>query len=69
MKTQSLPKNGSHQKWLHEALGDPNYHHPKRIVHLCQHEHRFDMTGIEMPMQLKDILRFEIQNDISVSVY
>ena len=20
VKTQSLPKNGSHQKWLHEAL-------------------------------------------------
>ena len=27
------------------------------------------MTGIEMPMQLKDIPRFERQNDISVSVY
>ena len=27
------------------------------------------MTGIEMPMQLKDISKFERQNDISVSVY
>ena len=27
------------------------------------------MTGIEMPMQLKDIPRFERQNNISVSVY
>ena len=27
------------------------------------------MTGIEMPMQLKDIPKFERQNDISVSVY
>ena len=27
------------------------------------------MTGIEMPMQLKDIPRFERQNDISISVY
>ena len=27
------------------------------------------MTGIEMPMQLKDITRFERQNNISVSVY
>ena len=27
------------------------------------------MTGIEMPMQLKDIPRFERQNDISINVY
>ena len=27
------------------------------------------MTGIEMPMQLKDIPRFKNQNNISVSVY
>ena len=27
------------------------------------------MTGIEMPMQLKDISRFERQNNISVNVY
>ena len=27
------------------------------------------MTGIEMPMQLKDIPRFERQNDVSISVY
>ncbi len=27
------------------------------------------MTGIDMPMQLKDIPRFEKQNNISVSVY
>ena len=27
------------------------------------------MTRIEMPLQLKDILKFERQNDISVSVY
>ena len=27
------------------------------------------MTGIEMPMQFKDIPRFERQNGISVSVY
>ena len=27
------------------------------------------MTGIEMQMQLKDIKRFEEQNNISVSVY
>ena len=34
-----------------------------------QYEDRFNMTGIEMPMQLKDIPRFERQNNISVSVY
>ena len=27
------------------------------------------MTGIEMPMQLKDISRFERQNNISLNVY
>ena len=27
------------------------------------------MTGIDMPMQLKDITRFERQNNVSISVY
>ena len=49
--------------------GDPNAPHQERVTHLRQHEHKFNMTGIEMPMQLKDIPRFERQNDISVSVY
>ena len=49
--------------------GDHNAHHQERVSHYRQFEDRFDMTGIEMPMELKDIPRFEKQNNISVSVY
>ena len=49
--------------------GDPNDIHPNQVSHYKQFEDRFDMTGIDMPMQLKDIPRFEKQNDISISVY
>ena len=49
--------------------GDPNEHDPQRVSHYRQYVDRFDMTGINMPMELKDIPRFEKQNSISVSVY
>ena len=49
--------------------GDPNQKDPQRVSHYRQYEDRFDMTGIDMPMELKDIPRFEKQNSISVSVY
>ena len=48
--------------------GDHNALHQERVSHYRQFEDRFDMTGIDMPMELKDIPRFE-QNNISVSVY
>ena len=49
--------------------GDPNQKDPQRVSHYRQYEDRFDITGIDMPMELKDIPRFERQNSISVSVY
>ena len=49
--------------------GDQNVIHPNRVSHYQQYEDRFDMTWIEMHMQLKDIPKFERQNDVSVSVY
>ena len=42
---------------------------PQRVAHYYQHEHTFDLRGIEFPVALKDIDRFERQNDVSVSVY
>ena len=49
--------------------GDPNAPHQERVAHCRQFEDRFNMTGIDMIMQLNDIPRFEKQNNISVSVY
>ena len=51
------------------VYGDVNVHHPHRVSHYREHEHKLNMEGIEMPMKLSDIPRFERQNDISVSVY
>ena len=42
---------------------------PQRVSHYRQFEDRFNMTGIDMLMQLKDILQFEKQKDISFSGY
>ena len=49
--------------------GDPKDRDAKRVAHYRQWEHEFNLTGIAMPMALKDISRFERMNNISVSVY
>ena len=51
------------------SLGDSNDGHPQHVAHNQQHESKFDMTRIEMPMQLKSIPRFETENNLSVSIY
>ena len=49
--------------------GDPEDGNPHRVAHYRQWEHKFNLTGIAMPMALKDIPRFERMNNISVSAY
>ena len=49
--------------------GDEHDRDHERVSHYRQHEHKLNMQGINVPMQLKDIPRFERQNDISTSVY
>ena len=51
------------------VFGDSKTTHPERVAHYQQWENEFNMEGIEMPMALKDIPKFERRNNISVSVY
>ena len=42
---------------------------PQRVSHYTPFENELDMTGIQYPVRIKDIPRFETQNNISVYVY
>ena len=45
-------------------------HHPYRVSHYEQYENEVNMEGIEYPVNLSDIDKFENQNpDISISVF
>ena len=43
----------------------------ERVAQYREHEHKLNMTGIEMPMKCtkQNIAKFERQNDVSISVY
>ncbi len=66
-------KNSDNQCFLWSVIagvfGDPKAYNLQRVAQYRQWEGEFDLTGIEMPMALKDIPKFERCNDISVSVY
>ena len=49
--------------------GDPNVQNPHRISHYQQWANAFNLNGLEMPMALKDVAKFERLNNISISVY
>ena len=51
------------------VYGDPNDHDPQRVAHYQQWANEFNLNGLEMPMALKDVAKFERLNNISVSVY
>ena len=42
---------------------DPEGCNPQPVAHYQQWEHEFNLTGIAMPMALKDIPRFERMNN------
>ena len=48
---------------------DPNDCNPHCVSHYKQYEHEFKMDGIEMPMAMKDIPKFERRNNVSISLY
>ena len=48
---------------------DEKFTHPERISHYEKYEHDLNLEGITFPVSLKDINKFEKNNDISVSVY
>ena len=51
------------------VYGDPNDTHPERVAHYRQWANAFNLNGLEMPMALKDVAKFERLNNISISVY
>ena len=43
--------------------------HPDRVSKYQKYEHELNMCGIQYPIDIKDINKFEYQNNISVNVY
>ena len=43
--------------------------HPTRVSKYQEYEHELNMSGIQYPVDIKDISKFEHQNNISVNVY
>ena len=57
--------------WSILALLHPVQHrnHPDRVSKYQEYEHELNMSGIKYPINIKDIKKFEYQNNISVNVY
>lgn len=47
----------------------PALHHAERVSNYLPYADKLEFTGIEFPMQMKDIMKFETQNGISVNVF
>ena len=43
--------------------------HPDRVSKYQEHEHELNMSGIQYPVDIKDIGKFEYQTNITVNVY
>ena len=57
--------------WAYLSATHPVDHssHPERVNKYKQHQSELNMRGIDLPMALKDIPKFERQNNCSISVY
>ena len=57
--------------WSMLALLHPVQHrdYPTRVLKYQEYEHELNMFGIKYPLDIKDIGKFEHQNNISVNVY
>ena len=47
----------------------PAEHNPQRVQHYTPYEHELNINGIDMPVKLQQIPKFEKQNEISVNVF
>lgn len=56
-------------KWCILAALHPPRSHPERVAHYKQYEHELSFDGIDFPVCLDDVVRFEALNQISVNVY
>jgi hypothetical protein len=56
-------------QWAIISALHPATHHVHRVSNYIPHADKLDFTGIDFPVQMKDISKFENQNDITVNVF
>ena len=55
--------------WTVLASLHPASQHPERVFHYQQFEGELNMSGIDYPVKLKNITKFERQNEVSINVF
>ena len=56
-------------QWAILSALHPTRRHAQRISKYTQYVEELDFSGIEFPLQMKDVSKFENQNEISVHVF
>ncbi|XP_043477549.1 uncharacterized protein LOC122508334 [Leptopilina heterotoma] len=56
-------------KWSVLSALHPRNHHSDRVSSYYEFQNELNFTGIDFPVTLKDIVKFEKQNDISINLY
>lgn len=64
-------KNNDQKCFLYSVLAKlyPAKHNPSRLSHYLQHTNKIIMNGIQYPVHLSQIPKFENQNDILINVF
>lgn len=56
-------------QWAILSALHPSIHHVERVSKYVKYADELDFTGLDFPMQLKNISIYENQNDITVNVF
>lgn len=56
-------------QWAILSALHPSTHHVERVSKYVKYADELDFTGLDFPMQLKNISIYENQNDITVNVF
>ena len=69
-KTIVNPHNGGEEcfKWLVIAAENARMKDPQRVSNLRKFADNYDWSGLEFPVSIKDIGKFETRNNISINV-
>ncbi|CAG2232690.1 unnamed protein product [Mytilus edulis] len=64
-------KNEDHKCFLWSILAGlhPAQRNPNQVLHYRKYEHSMDLTGIDFPVSLSKVEKFEKQNDLSINVF
>lgn len=64
-------RNKDNKCFLYSVIAKlyPAKHNPSRVCHYMHHIHKINMNGIQYPVRLPQISKFENQNDISINVF